>query len=124
MIGTVARVGLGALLAMSGALKLWDRSWPTAARALGAPRWSVPLIAPIEIVLGACLVSGVAKPWTTWVALGLLVTFSVVLALVLRRPLNQRPACACFGHWSAKPVRVGSLVRNFVLTFVAVVALL
>ncbi|WP_419841997.1 MauE/DoxX family redox-associated membrane protein [Candidatus Poriferisodalis sp.] len=123
MIGAVARVGLGVLLLASGALKLRDRSWPAAAAAMGAPRWSVPFVAPVEIVLGAGLAAGVGDPWPAWLALGLLAVFSAALAAVLRRPPAQRPACACFGRWSAQPVGPGALVRNGVLVLVAVMAL-
>ncbi|WP_420623046.1 MauE/DoxX family redox-associated membrane protein [Candidatus Poriferisodalis sp.] len=123
MIGTVTRVALGVLFLASGALKLRDPSWPGAARAMGAPRWSVSLIAPIEIVLGAGLAAGLAEPWPAWLALALLAAFSAALARVLRRPLDDRPVCACFGRWSAKPVGAGSLLRNGVLAALAVVAL-
>ena len=123
MIGTVARIVLGALLLASGALKLRDPSWPGAARAMGAPRWSVPFVAPLEIVLGAGLAAGVAEPWPAWLALALLVAFSAALTRVLRRPREERPACACFGRWSSKPVGAGSLLRNGLLAGLAVVVL-
>ena len=90
---------------------------------MGAPRWSVWFIAPAEIVLGAGLAPGLAEPWPAWLALGVLAAFSAALARVLRRPLADRPACACFGRWSAKPVGVGSLVRNGGLAVLAVAAL-
>lgn len=122
MIGTVARIALGVLFLASGALKLRDPSWPGAAAAMGAPRWSIPLIAPVEIVLGAGLAAAVAEPWPSWLALALLVIFSAALIRVLRRPPSERPACACFGRWSAKPVGAGSLLRNAVLAGLAVVA--
>ncbi|WP_323672040.1 MauE/DoxX family redox-associated membrane protein [Candidatus Poriferisodalis multihospitum] len=123
MIGTVARIVLGALLLASGALKLRDPSWPGAARAMGAPRWSVPFVAPLEIVLGAGLAAGVAEPWPAWLALALLGAFSAALTRVLRRPREERPACACFGRWSSKPVGAGSLLRNGLLAGLAVVVL-
>ena len=123
MIGTLARIALGVLFLASGALKLRDPSWPSAARAMGAPRWTVPFVAPVEIVLGAGLAAGVAEPWPAWLALAVLAAFSAALARVLRRPLADRPACACFGRWSAKPVGVGSVVRNGVLGLLAIAAL-
>ncbi len=123
MIGTVARIALGALFLASGALKLRDPSWPGAARAMGAPRLTVPLIVPAEIVLGAGLAAGIAEPWPAWLALGLLATFSAALARMLRRPREERPACACFGRWSAKPVGAGSLLRNCALAVLAIAAL-
>ena len=123
MIGTLARIALGVLFLASGALKLRDPSWPSAARAMGAPRWTVPFVAPVEIVLGACLAAGVAEPWPAWLALAVLAAFSAALARVLRHPVGERPACACFGRWSAKPVGVSSVVRNGVLAVLAVAAL-
>ncbi len=123
MIGTVARIALGVLFLASGALKLSDPSWPGAARAMGAPRWTVPLFGPVEIVLGAGLAAGVAKPWPAWLALALLAAFSAALAWMLRLPRDERPACACFGRWSAKPVGAGSLLRNGLLEALAVLAL-
>lgn len=123
MIGTIARIALGALFLASGALKLRDPSWPGAARAMGAPRWSVSLIAPAEIVLGAGLAAGVAEPWPAWLALALLAAFSAALMRVLRRPPDKRPVCACFGRWSSEPVGAGSLLRNCVFAGFAVVAL-
>lgn len=123
MIGTVARIALGVLFLASGALKLSDPSWPGAARAMGAPRWTVPLFGPVEIVLGAGLAAGVAKPWPAWLALVLLAAFSAALARMLRLPRDERPACACFGRWSAKPVGAGSLLRNGLLAALAVLAL-
>ena len=124
MISAIARVALGVLFLMSGALKLRDPSWPGAARAMGAPRWTVPFIAPVEIVLGAGLAAGVAEPWPAWLALGLLVVFTAALARVLQRPRDERPACACFGRWSSKPVGAGSLLRNGLLAALAVLALI
>jgi len=90
---------------------------------MGAPRWSVWFIAPAEIVLGAGLAAGLAEPWPAWLALGLLAAFSAALARVLRQPASERPACACFGRWSAKPVGAGSLLRNGGLAVLAVAAL-
>ena len=124
MISAIARIALGVLFLGSGALKLRDPSWPGAARAMGAPRWTVPFIAPVEIVLGAGLAAGVAEPWPAWLALGLLVVFTAALARVLQRPHEERPACACFGRWSSKPVGAGSLLRNGLLAALAVLALI
>ncbi len=124
MISAIARVALGVLFLVSGALKLRDPSWPGAARAMGAPRWTVPFIAPVEIVLGAGLAAGIAEPWPAWLALGLLVVFTAALARVLQRPREKRPACACFGRWSSKPVGAGSLLRNGLLAALAVLALI
>lgn len=123
VIGTVARVLVGVLFLASGAVKLRDQSWPAAAGAMGSPRWSVPAIAPSEIVLGAVLVAGVAEPWPQLAALAMLAAFTIALVSVLRRPLDDRPACACFGRWSSKPVTAWSLARNLAFAVLALIAL-
>ena len=122
-IGSAARVLLGLMFLASGVLKLRDPSWPAAARSMGAPRWSVPAVAPLEILLGAGLAAGVAEPWPQWLALAMLTVFTGALLRALRRPAADRPTCACFGRWSAKPVTAWSLGRNLVLAALALAAL-
>ena len=117
-----ARVVLGAVFLLSGALKLRDRSWPAAAMALGAPRQIVPFIAPTEIILGALLVAGVAMPAPSLLAELVLAIFTVAILRAMRRPLSQRPICACFGRWSARPVDSSSVVRNLILLALAAVS--
>jgi uncharacterized membrane protein YphA (DoxX/SURF4 family) len=121
-VSLVARIVLGGVFLLSGALKLRDRSWPTAARILGAPRRLVPLIAPTEIILGALLVTGVASPLPSLLAEVALVIFTIAILRVMRRPLSQRPVCACFGRWSARPVDSNSVVRNLILLALAVIS--
>jgi hypothetical protein len=118
-VSVVARIALGAVFLLSGALKLRDQSWPTAAMTLGAPRQIVPLIAPAEIALGALLVAGVAAPVPSLLAELALAGFTVAILRVMRRPLNERPVCACFGRWSARPVGSSSVVRNLILLALA-----
>ena len=117
-----ARIVLGAVFLLSGALKLRDRSWPAAAMALGAPRKIVPFIAPTEIILGALLVAGVAMPAPSLLAELALAIFTVAILRAMRRPLSQRPICACFGRWSARPVDSSSVVRNLILLALAAVS--
>ncbi len=53
------------------------------------------------------------------------VTLGVFTALIVARLREgKRPACACFGAWSAKPIGAGNVVRNGVLMAVAAVAAL
>jgi hypothetical protein len=86
---------------------------------LGAPRQIVPLIAPAEIALGALLVAGVAAPVPSLLAELALAGFTIAILRVMRRPLSERPVCACFGRWSARPVGSSSVVRNLILLALA-----
>jgi uncharacterized membrane protein YphA (DoxX/SURF4 family) len=100
---TAARIGLGLLFILAGALKLAE---PSALAASVAsfhffPRpWSnviALIVPPIEILLGALLVFG---PWERIAALGvalLNVAFVVLLSQALLRGLSFD--CGCFGAW-------------------------
>lgn len=123
MAATIARVLLGLVFLTSGTLKLRDRSWPTAAASLGTPQRIIPLVAPVEIVIGALVVAGVAAMVVTAIAIALLVAFSAVILRALRRPVSSRPTCACFGRFSSRPVDGWSLLRNGLFIALGVVSL-
>ena len=117
---TVAAIIVGLVFVASGALKLHDPGWPAAARALGTPRFVVPLVAPFELVLGAVLVADVGVTVAASIAAGLLVVFTVLLWRAILG--GEVPACACFGALSSRPIGFGSIVRNLVLLGLAVFA--
>jgi len=116
----VAAVALGAVFLLSGALKARDPSWPDAARVLGTPRFVVPLVAPLELVLGALLMVGLVRRPAALVALGLLVVFTGVLLRAISS--GRTPVCACFGSLSSRPIGPGSVFRNIGLMALAVLA--
>jgi hypothetical protein len=119
--GTVAGIIVGAVLLLSGALKLAaGRRWTEQAVELGTPRFAIPVVPWIEIVLGALLTAGVALPVTGLVAAALLAVFTVLLAVRLAQ--GRRPPCACFGRLSTRPVGPGSIVRNLILIALALLA--
>ncbi|MGB1822707.1 MAG: MauE/DoxX family redox-associated membrane protein, partial [Acidimicrobiales bacterium] len=113
---------LGAVFLFSGALKIRDSSWHSAARQFGAPKFVAIAIAPIEIILGAMLVVGVGTPWTSIGAEVLLAMFTIAMLRVMRRPVSQRPICACFGRWTSRPVGTSSVLRNLVLLALAAIS--
>ncbi len=123
MLASAARVAVGLTFLLAGTLKLGDRTWSASARSLGVPASLVPLIGPAEVVLGALLVAGVGSDLVSWMALAVLVVLSVVLVVAVSKPIDVRPACACFGRWSSRPVGPWSLVRNAALIVAAVVSL-
>ena len=112
-MSVAARIALGAVFLLAGALKLRDQSWPAAAMTLGAPRQIVRLIAPAEIALGALLVAGVAAPVPSLLAELALAVFTIAILRAMRRPLSERPA---------RPVGSSSVVRNLILLALAAVS--
>lgn len=110
---------MGIVFLSSGALKLRDPSWLPAARKFGVPSFVAVAVAPTEIFLGAMLFVGVASPWPSIASEIILAIFTVAILRVMRRPVDQRPICACFGRWTARPVGSSSVVRNLVLLVLA-----
>lgn len=92
------------------------------AAALGAPAIAIPLVPWLEIGVGALLCAQIARPVVASIAALMLVAFTALLVARLAR--GQRPPCACFGSWSAKPLSWKHLARNAVLLALAVVAII
>lgn len=120
-VGRWAGGVLGVVFVVAGAAKVASgRSWPAQATQLGAPRWVAPVVPWWELTVGALLLVGLVTPWAA-IAAGLtLVAFTALLVRVLRS--GARPACSCFGAWSAAPVGWRHVVRNAVFLALAVVA--
>jgi uncharacterized membrane protein YphA (DoxX/SURF4 family) len=123
VIGTVAAVLVGVAFVVAGAAKVAaGRQWPVPAGDLGAPRWAIAVVPWLELVVGALLVTQLARRAAAAVAIVMLVAFT---ALIVRRLSEGRhPPCACFGTWSAQPLGRGHLVRNGALIALGLVALL
>mgnify|MGYP001813362816 FL=1 len=120
-VALVAGVLLGVAFLFAGGSKVAaGDSWPQQASDLGAPRWVVPILPWVEIVLGAALVTQIARRPAAVAAVALLVAFSALITLRLAQ--GKRPPCACFGAWSTKPLGPGDLVRNAALIVLGVLA--
>jgi uncharacterized membrane protein YphA (DoxX/SURF4 family) len=123
VIGTIASIVLGVVFLVAGGSKIAaGPDWPVQAAGLGAPRWVIPFVPWVEIVVGAALVVQVARRPAALAALSILLAFTTLLAIRLRE--GQRPPCACFGAWSAKPLGPGHLARNAALIVAAGLALM
>jgi uncharacterized membrane protein YphA (DoxX/SURF4 family) len=120
LAGRLAAVVLGIVLLVAGIAKRADRGWRQDAAALGTPAWAIPVLPWFEMLLGAVLVSGLARPAAAALAGVVLLAFTGLLILNLAR--GRRPPCACFGASSRRPIGPGSLVRNLVLLALAVIA--
>ena len=121
-VAFAASVIVGLAFLVAGGSKLAaGPSWPAQASDLGAPAIAVPTLPWVELAIGAALVLQLGRPVAAVAAIVLLVGFTGLIALRLSQ--GRRPACACFGAWSAKPIGASHLLRNGVLLALAVLAL-
>ena len=121
-VALVASIVLGGAFLVAGGSKLAAAdSWPSQARGLGAPVWSIPIVPWFEIALGAVLVTQLARTPAAAIALATLLVFSALIGVRLREGVH--PPCACFGAWSASPLSWRHLARNAALIAVAVLAM-
>jgi uncharacterized membrane protein YphA (DoxX/SURF4 family) len=118
----VASILLGAAFLLAGGSKLAaGPSWSAQARGLGAPPVSVRVVPWFELAVGAALVAQLAEPIPAVVAIIVLLMFT---GLIVRRLAEgERPPCACFGAWSARPIGPGHLARNSALLVLGLLAL-
>jgi uncharacterized membrane protein YphA (DoxX/SURF4 family) len=128
-IGTVARVALGVVWIIAGALKVGDLA--ASGRAVVAYRLFPPSVATtigavlpfLEIALGALLVLGLATRLSAIVSAVLLVAYIIGIASVWARGL--RIDCGCFGSGgdlgaNAQPTYFSETIRDIGLLVVAV----
>ena len=114
----VASAVLGAIFLFSGVLKISaPRQWQAQAITLGVPR-AVAFVVPFaEAVVGALLVTQLARRTAATVGAAMLVGFTALL--VRRLSEGRRPPCACFGALSVKPISWGNVVRNAAFLMIA-----
>jgi thiol-disulfide isomerase/thioredoxin/uncharacterized membrane protein YphA (DoxX/SURF4 family) len=112
------RLLLAVVFAVSAFAKFADRrGFTSSLESFGVPdrlRPSLAWLIPVsELAIGLGLLAG-SSAWVAGVAaLGLLVLFTLAIAVNLVR--GRRPECHCFGQLSSAPVGWGSVVRNVVL---------
>lgn len=86
------------------------RQWQAQAADLGVPR-AVAIVVPfVEAVVGALLVTQLARHVVAIVAAAMLLAFTALL--VVRLLQGRRPPCACFGALTARPIGWSNVVRN------------
>jgi uncharacterized membrane protein YphA (DoxX/SURF4 family) len=114
----IASAALGVVFLLSGILKIASpQQWRSQSAGLGVPGFVAAVVPFAELVVGALLVTQVARRPVALVAAALLVGFTTLL--VLRLAQGRRPPCACFGAWSTKPIGWGNVVRNAALLAIA-----
>lgn len=123
MAAVVSAVVVGLVFLVAGVSKAASFSrWRSEAAGMKVPRVVVPFVPGVEIVLGAMLVAQVSRPAAAGAAALLLLAFT--MAILARLAEGERPPCACFGSWAARPIGPFHVVRNVVLIVVATVAVL
>ena len=123
MMGVVASVVVGIALLVAGVMKVAARDrWPAEAVAMGAPRFAVPVVPWLEIGLGASMATVVAREVTGVLAAMLFAVFTVLIVVNLAR--GRRPACACFGALTARPLGWVHVARNLALVALALISAL
>jgi uncharacterized membrane protein YphA (DoxX/SURF4 family) len=121
-IAFIASLLVGIAFVVAGGSKLAaGDGWPAQARDLGAPAVTIPVLPWAELCVGAALIAGLVRPLPAIAALVLLVAFTALIAVRLAE--GKRPACACFGAWSATPIGPAHLARNGALIALAAVAI-
>lgn len=120
-LAAIAAIVVGVAFVVAAGSKLAAREqWAAQAADLGAPAVAVPILPWVELVVGAALISQFARRAAAVVAIVLLAAFTALI--LVRLAQGRRPACACFGAWSAKPIGAGHVVRNTVLLVAAALA--
>jgi protein-disulfide isomerase len=121
-IALLLRLSLAAVFAVAAAAKLTDRAGAAAGlRGFGVPGALAAPLAGAELLVAAGLVAGPAGPALA-AALALALIFTGVQLAALAR--GRRPACSCFGAWSAAPIGVRTVARSAALGAIATAALL
>lgn len=83
-MGVVASLLVGLAFVVAGGSKISaGPQWPEQARGLGAPRVVIPVLPYVELVIGALLIVGLARPIAAIAALVLLVAFTVLIVRLL-----------------------------------------
>src|ERR1700729_266269 len=121
----ISRIFLAAVFLVAGIAKLRDFAGTRhAVEEFGAPPnlagpFAVTLVVT-ELIVSVALLPAVTASGGTLAALLLLVLFTGVIAVNLSK--GRAPQCHCFGQMQSTPISWTTIVRNLVLSGVAVMA--
>jgi hypothetical protein len=118
----VAALALAVIFTVAGLAKLTDRfGTREAVREFGGPTFLVPALALVLPLAELAVAGALVIPTTRFVgavgALGLLAMFSAAIAASLAR--GKAPHCHCFGQLHSAPASWRTLVRNGLLSLIA-----
>jgi hypothetical protein len=123
VLAQVSLLLLSAVLLLSGVAKLLDLAGAAQAlREFGVPdrvaHVGARVLPGVEVLVGLGMLVPPVAGWAALGAASLLVVFTAAMAVQLG--LGKRPSCHCFGKLSSAPIGPATLVRNAVLTTLAV----
>lgn len=117
-------LGLAGILSLSAVMKWRDpRGSVEAVVGFRVPPRLVPAvsvglpIAELALAVGLLLLPGVLFALVAWLVFLLFAAFSLVVGSALAR--GETPRCHCFGRLSAEPIGRGTVMRNIVLSVLA-----
>jgi thiol-disulfide isomerase/thioredoxin/uncharacterized membrane protein YphA (DoxX/SURF4 family) len=122
----IARLVLTPVFAVAGFTKLADQDKTREMLAgFGAPqahlRWMALALPLVELAVAVALIAPPLAYAGALAAAALLLLFTGIIVFNLAR--GRRPACNCFGQISATPIGPITLIRNGILTALALLAL-
>lgn len=118
----VSGIAVGLVFVAAGAFKLIDGDvWLRQAADMGVRPPLACVVPWCEIWLGALTAVHVFGPLPAIALLAMLVVFTVVIGLRLLD--GTRPPCACFGLRSSRPLGAYHVVRNLVLSVLALITI-
>ena len=117
------RLVLASVFLVAGVTKLRDGfSWIRQAHDMGVPPRISSAVPWIEVVLAVSLIVGWPGRWPLFGALALLLGFTSII--ILRIADGSRPPCGCFGKRSTRNLGWRDVVRNLLLTSLALALIL
>ena len=118
----IGRLFMAGMFLVSGVAKFKDQAGTRKAlQDFGLPRFLVSpfsILLPLaELIIAILLIPLSTAWWGALGAFGLLVSFTIAIAINLLR--GKTPTCHCFGQLDNKPISWKTLVRNLVLLLIA-----
>lgn len=124
MVVLLVRGLLGLLFVLSGVAKIKSGRESSAQVIRGYRFVPEPLVGvlvfalpAVELVIGVCLLTGVATKAAAWGAAVLLGGFTIAAAVVLAR--GERTGCGCFGRYFEQLISPKIIIRNLALVGLA-----
>jgi hypothetical protein len=121
-IGWAASALVGAVLIVSAVAKLSNPKWKDREVAIGTPAWILPLLAPVELIIGVLMVVRIQRFVIGVASAGLFLAF--IVFLMMKWDERAGEPCNCMGMLSTRPASWRTIVRNAVLIAASFVAAL
>jgi uncharacterized membrane protein YphA (DoxX/SURF4 family) len=114
-------VVVGAVFVFASVAKLLGmKLWREDSSALGIPHYLIWIVPVYELVIGVCLIVGIA---TVAIAVVAALTLAAMSILLLKNLVKENPPrCSCFGKFSRREISANDVARNLALIALSVIA--